>query len=977
MKTYIKKYIKFNINNKYNKLYKYIMNNIYLYWVGKEYKLITILRKFIYLHSLNNYTVNLITDKNIVNYIKDIPNYFFDLKPAHQADYVRVCILNDKGGIWLDSDTLVMNSLEQLFDNVNNKNGFFIKENNTILWNGVFGTKPNTDLTNEWKNRIINILNKKKENIEWSEIGCILLQDIYNKNKNLFKDYEIYEGLDNMYPVNWNNCVTEFINKPYDNYKNIEKVFQPIIVLVNSVYKNVENLTFNEILTKKTPLNYFINKSLKSVNSIEYLNVIESEKVLFDNIYSDYDIYIKINYIKIIESDEFKNKLNILNNNLKEKLEKEKVPTLLIGNLFYDHLQQNPQFYNSPLYNECEEKRIRLFKYAKKAINMFEFGAGGGHSSFLCLMANNKLKVYGNDIATYHKSVPTAHPEFYVEIAFKTLSEIFNNRFIGLKGDSFTEISKFIKENPDLKIDLVHIDGDSLACQNDFFNILPLLSKDAIIIFDDTHLKYIQDIVNNLITHQYVERIEKKMDDVFRLKNEVVKCVNRKSIFENIYKNKIWNNNNKNIPLSGPGSSLENTSSISILLDDFINKNNCEQILDLGCGDLNWIKNTLFFNNENINYIGIDIVETLINEHKINYPTKTFYCSDILDNDIINYTSNKKISFIILRDVIFHLNNINILEIFKNIKNKFNYIAITSCNCNINTDIFDIYNYNKKNINIKPFNISKTFINRIYEDKFDRYFYIYSHDNFYNNNLSLTHINYINNLSEIPMYYINLKNSSDRRIFMETQFKKYNLNVSRIDAIWKHSPVVVKLIKKIKVKNINELSCFLSHILAIQTAYNNNDKYAIIMEDNIILERLINNEKKLITFLNDNLSENCINLFVTGPLNELVILNNLYKNNVLKTKYIINKYYGTKLIFYTRKGMEEIIKLFPNISENMNLNYDIKLIADVFLYEKINAVVSTFPYANMSIDFYTTIHENNNSIKHYKCIHNNINLHFK
>jgi hypothetical protein len=70
--------------------------NIYLYWVGKEYKLISILRNLIYLHSTNGvgYKIHLITDTNISDYI-DIPYYFGNLCPAQQADFVRVNVVCD------------------------------------------------------------------------------------------------------------------------------------------------------------------------------------------------------------------------------------------------------------------------------------------------------------------------------------------------------------------------------------------------------------------------------------------------------------------------------------------------------------------------------------------------------------------------------------------------------------------------------------------------------------------------------------------------------------------------------------------------------------------------------------------------------------------------------------------------------------------------------------------------------------------
>ena len=268
---YINKFEKFD-NNSYNSnnTINSNENNVFLYWVGNDYKLIKILRDIIYLHSNNgkNYTVHLMNKDNIKNYIKNIPDYFNDLLPAHQADFIRVNVICDYGGIWLDSDTLVMDDLNRLFDIIKNKDGFFMLENNDILFNGVFGSKPNTPLMIEWKTKLLNILNTKKQNINWTEIGNSLLDTMKNNNPEYYNNYKIFNGLDTMYPVNWNNCIDEFITKPYDNYKTIEKEFQPLIVLVNSVYKKLETDTNNEkdILDGHLPLNYFINKSSTNIN---------------------------------------------------------------------------------------------------------------------------------------------------------------------------------------------------------------------------------------------------------------------------------------------------------------------------------------------------------------------------------------------------------------------------------------------------------------------------------------------------------------------------------------------------------------------------------------------------------------------------------------------------------------------------------------------------------------------------------------
>lgn len=240
--------------------------NIFLYWCGSEYKLISILRDLIYLHSKNGkgYKVHLISDNNINEYIKNIPEYFSKLCYAHQADFVRVHVICDYGGIWLDSDTLVLDSLDSLFDLIDKKNGFFIKENNEYLWNGIFGSKANLPIMNEWKKKMMIILDDKQDKINWTEIGNTILKNLYEKDLTLFDNYEIFNGLDNLYPINWNNCVSEFIEKPYDNYKNIVREYQPLVVLVNSVYRKIENMSKLEILQGNMPINYFINKSLKN-----------------------------------------------------------------------------------------------------------------------------------------------------------------------------------------------------------------------------------------------------------------------------------------------------------------------------------------------------------------------------------------------------------------------------------------------------------------------------------------------------------------------------------------------------------------------------------------------------------------------------------------------------------------------------------------------------------------------------------------
>jgi hypothetical protein len=241
-------------------------NNLFLYWVGPEYKIIKLLRGLIYHHSNGgkNFTVHLINQHNITDYIDNFPGEFFwKLKPANQADFVRVSVINKWGGIWLDSDTIVMSSLSELFYLVNS-GGFFIEQSKAndskLFCNGVFGSKPNTPLLQLWNEDCHRIILDKKENIGWDEIGTVLLERYRFKKDYLFKQYKIIDGNSTVYPIHWTNSYQEFIEKPYENWKQIEREFQPVVIFNNEVYKKSEVMSECEILSK-TPLSYFIKKS--------------------------------------------------------------------------------------------------------------------------------------------------------------------------------------------------------------------------------------------------------------------------------------------------------------------------------------------------------------------------------------------------------------------------------------------------------------------------------------------------------------------------------------------------------------------------------------------------------------------------------------------------------------------------------------------------------------------------------------------
>lgn len=307
--------------------------NLFIYWIEDDFKLIYILRKLIELHSKSDkgYCYHFINNENILDYIYPYPDFLERIGPTQKSDYLRTYLLYTFGGIWLDSDTLVIESLDILFDYLETKSGFFILQNDSIICNGVFGSIPGTPLLKEWLSQQTAYINNKNTKLNWNEIGSEMLSHIICKNRKLLDNYEILKGLDTMYPVNWNNCKEQYLQMNYNNYKTIEKEFQPLLILVHTVYRAFEEMSLENI--QKTPLFYFLEKS--------FLNV--KDKTEFDNVLEfinepNYEKYKNSFFDRVFVLDVIPNKNNI-NTNFHHNRTKLKLEEKVLKELNYEEVK--------------------------------------------------------------------------------------------------------------------------------------------------------------------------------------------------------------------------------------------------------------------------------------------------------------------------------------------------------------------------------------------------------------------------------------------------------------------------------------------------------------------------------------------------------------------------------------------------------------------------------------------------------------
>tara|TARA_Y200000002_G_scaffold351552_1_gene329654 strand:+ start:4693 stop:5370 length:678 start_codon:yes stop_codon:yes gene_type:complete len=168
--------------------------------------------------------------------------------------------------------------------------------------------------------------------------------------------------------------------------------------------------------------------------------------------------------------------------------------------------------------------------------------------------------------------------------------------------------------------------------------------------------------------------------------------------FELIYNENFWESNESR---SGIGSEIKNTKEVLKSLDQIIKDFKIKSIIDIPCGDFNWMS---FMDMKNIEYQGHDIVEQLIikNNKKFKKNNISFFNSDITNSRL------GKADLMFVRDCLVHFSIEDIKKsIFRIKQSRSKYLMSTSF-VNVDKNL-DIYSADWRPINLEkePFNFPK------------------------------------------------------------------------------------------------------------------------------------------------------------------------------------------------------------------------------------------------------------------------------
>ncbi|SDC83067.1 Methyltransferase domain-containing protein [Algoriphagus faecimaris] len=203
---------------------------------------------------------------------------------------------------------------------------------------------------------------------------------------------------------------------------------------------------------------------------------------------------------------------------------------------------------------------------------------------------------------------------------------------------------------------------------------------------------YFRKVKGDISANEYIyypKDIFSDMDDVDNVDN----------VFNKIYSKNTWGSTES---ASGRGSEIQNTKTLLKKLDRLTKEFGVKSMLDAPCGDFNWMQH---LDRKGISYIGMDIVEDLIDILNVKYaedPQVTFQAGNIIAGEL------PQVDLIFCRDCLVHFSFDDIYHSLSNFKNSGSkYLLTTSyTDRGVNRDI-QTGGWRPINLEKEPFNLPK------------------------------------------------------------------------------------------------------------------------------------------------------------------------------------------------------------------------------------------------------------------------------
>lgn len=174
--------------------------------------------------------------------------------------------------------------------------------------------------------------------------------------------------------------------------------------------------------------------------------------------------------------------------------------------------------------------------------------------------------------------------------------------------------------------------------------------------------------------------------------------LNLRETFDQINKNEHWVIDPKHNSISGPGSTVEQTREIVKQLPEILDTYQIKKVLDIPCGNFNWIRQIDWTRTQ---YIGADILNKVIRKNIEKFK------SNLISFEVLDITMDTLpyVDLIFCRDCLVHLSFVDIYKALTNIKrNGARYLMTTTFTNEENNEDIISGGWRPINLCLQPFN---------------------------------------------------------------------------------------------------------------------------------------------------------------------------------------------------------------------------------------------------------------------------------
>jgi hypothetical protein len=217
-------------------------------------------------------------------------------------------------------------------------------------------------------------------------------------------------------------------------------------------------------------------------------------------------------------------------------------------------------------------------------------------------------------------------------------------------------------------------------------------------------------VARSLASRLYDARCRRAYADIVAIASSNLSTAEK---FTRIYDKELWLKVNPAInadkSLSGQGSTLDSTNVLRHALEGFLSQIKARRLLDIPCGDFNWMKAVQF--PPGMEYIGGDVVPPLIARLKASYGREEIGSRRVFRVFDLTKDEFEPADVWLCKDCVQHLSNRDIMTVLRNFCNSSVEFALISNHADVleNVDI-PTGHFRHLDLTLPPFNLPEPLV---------------------------------------------------------------------------------------------------------------------------------------------------------------------------------------------------------------------------------------------------------------------------